>query len=56
MASKVIATSEYRYRATAAERRQYGGRTVTQFIVHREEDSKDPSKWKTVMGLSLIHI
>lgn len=48
--SRVIAVSKDRYRATAAERRQYGGSTVTEFFVFRGEDRDDPSKWKVVRG------
>lgn len=48
--SKIIAVSRYRYRATAAERRLYGGNTVTEFFVFRTEDKKDPSKWIIIRG------
>ncbi len=48
--SKIIAISEFRYRATAAERRLYGGNTVTDFIVFRKEDEKDASKWLKIRG------
>ena len=48
--SKIIAVSKDRYRASAAEKRMYGGNTVTDFYVHREEDKNDPSKWKIVRG------
>lgn len=41
---KIVAVSKERYRATAAQRRLYGGSTVTEFWVHRAEDAKDPSK------------
>jgi len=46
----IVAVSKDRYRATAAERRLYGGSTVTEFYVYRREDEKDPSKWKVVRG------
>lgn len=48
--AKIIAHSEYRYRATASQKRAFGGSTVTQFIVYRSEDAKDPSKWLRVVG------
>jgi hypothetical protein len=48
--SRILATSRYRYRATAAERRLYGGNTVTEFFVYRAEDAKDPSRWRIVRG------
>lgn len=47
---KVLASSRYRYRATAAERRQYGGSTVTEFFVYRAGDEDDASKWLVVRG------
>jgi len=50
MAAKIIAISEFRYRATASERRLYGGNTVTDFIVFRKEDEGDPSKWLKIRG------
>lgn len=45
---KIIANSFERYRATAAERRMYGGATVTKFYVYRA--GEHPSKWLIVMG------
>jgi hypothetical protein len=48
--SKVFASSRHRYRASAAERRMYGGATVTEFFVYRAEDRGDASKWKIVVG------
>ena len=50
MTTKVFASSKDRYRATAAERRAYGGSTVTDFYVWRAGDEKDASKWKVVRG------
>lgn len=47
---KLVATSFERYRATAAQRRLHGGRTVTRFYVYRPEDRDEPSKWVTVEG------
>ena len=45
---KVFAKSEYRYRASASERRLYGGSTVTQFLVGYE--GSEPSTWMNIMG------
>ena len=47
---KLLAFSKDRYRASAAERRQYGGATVTEFYVMRPEDRHNPSAWKKVFG------
>jgi len=47
---KIVAYSKDRYRASAAERRLYGGATVTEFFVHFEEDAKDASKWQIIRG------
>jgi hypothetical protein len=50
--SKVVATSTERHRASAAERRQYGGDTVTTFFVHFARDGA-PSmayKWEKIDG------
>jgi hypothetical protein len=47
---KIEAHSFERYRASAAERRQYGGSTVTKFYVFFAKDRNDASKWKTIMG------
>lgn len=47
---KIIASSFERYRATAAERRMYGGATVTKFYVYRAEHKSDPSKWLVIVG------
>lgn len=46
MTIKLEAHSLNRYRASAAERRQYGGITTTEFIVTR----KDTGEMMTVMG------
>lgn len=45
---KVFAQSEHRYRASASERRMYGGNTVTQFLVGFEGSAA--STWKSIMG------
>ena len=45
---RVFAKSEYRYRASASERRLHGGSTVTQFLVGYE--GSDPSTWMRIMG------
>ena len=47
---KILADSIERYRASAAERRRYGGNTVTIFLVYRAEDAKDPAKWLKIAG------
>lgn len=47
---KIVASSRYRYRASAAERRAYGGNTVTEFFVYRAEDAKSPERWRIVKG------
>ena len=39
---KLIAVSKDRYRATASERRLYGGNTKTEFWVFRPEDRDEP--------------
>jgi len=46
----VRAVSKDRYRATASERRLYGGSTVTEFYVYRDEDRNNPAAWKIVTG------
>lgn len=50
MPGKIIAVSKDRYRASASEKRLYGGSTITEFYVFKEEDEKDPSKWKVITG------
>lgn len=50
MQTKLVAFSKNRYRASAAEKRQYGGNTVTEFYVMRPEDEKKPENWATVFG------
>jgi hypothetical protein len=47
---KVIAISKDRYRASAEERRRYGGNTVTEFYVMYKDDERDASKWKKIFG------
>lgn len=47
---KIEAFSKARWRATASERRAYGGSTVTEFWVHRASDKHDASKWKVIKG------
>jgi hypothetical protein len=47
---KVIAVSKDRYRASAEERRRYGGNTVTEFYVMYKDDERDASKWKKIFG------
>ncbi len=46
--SKLFAVSQNRYRASALERRLYGGNTVTQFLIGVE--GSDPKTWENVMG------
>lgn len=46
----ILAVSKERYRASASERRRYGGSTVTEFWVYRREDAKEPTKWHVVRG------
>jgi len=46
----VLAVSKDRHRASASERRMYGGAAVTDFYVYRRETKNDPSKWKVVRG------
>jgi hypothetical protein len=48
MAKQVWATSKHRYRASAAEKRMYGGATVTVFLVGYEGD--DAKNWVEVTG------
>lgn len=50
MKPKILASSRYRYRASAAERRQYGGATVTEFFVYRAEDAHNADRWRIVRG------
>lgn len=45
---KVEALSEYRYRATADERRRYGGNTVTDFMVYFADEG--PGKSTRIRG------
>ncbi len=46
----VIAISKDRYRASAEEKRRYGGSTVTTFYVMRSADEDDASKWDVITG------
>lgn len=45
---KLKAISKERYRATAAQRRLYGGKTVTRFC--RVEDRENHANWVVVEG------
>ena len=47
---RIVAVSTDRYRASAAERRQYGGATVTDFLVYREEDRHHSERWVKIRG------
>lgn len=47
---KIEAHSFERYRASASERRLYGGSTVTKFYVFFAKDRHNASAWKTIMG------
>ena len=47
-APKVFATSKERYRASASEKRAYGGSTVTVFIVGYE--GSPASEWVDITG------
>ena len=47
---KIVASSQERYRASAAERRMYGGSTVTKFFIFYKDDKDDPNKWLMVTG------
>lgn len=42
-------TSEYRYRASASERRLHGGSTVTQFLIE-DPNFEGSARWHKVMG------
>jgi hypothetical protein len=44
------ASSQERWRASASERRRYGGSTVTKFFVSRDGFNDSPSEWLTVIG------
>lgn len=48
MTANVFATSINRYRATAAEKRIYGGATVTEFLCG--VDGAAPSTWRKIVG------
>lgn len=45
---KLFASSQYRYRATASERRLYGGNIVTEYLVG--EEGSNASTWLTIRG------
>jgi hypothetical protein len=47
---RLFASSKDRYRATAAQRRLYGGAAITEFYIFRKEDRNDASKWLVVTG------
>lgn len=47
---KMWAQSKHRYKANAAERKLYGGATVTDFWVGYAGDERDASKWVVVRG------
>lgn len=46
--SKVFAVSQERWRASAAEKRAYGGSTVTKFLVGYE--GSEPATWQNIVG------
>jgi hypothetical protein len=48
MKTKIFAKSINRYRASASEKRAYGGSTVTEFLVGVE--GSNASTWKKIMG------
>jgi hypothetical protein len=48
VSNKVFAVSENRYRASAAERRAYGGKTVTEFLVGFV--GSDAATWVRING------
>lgn len=45
------AVSKERYRATASEKRLYGGSTITIFWCGKKEDKDNASKWITIKGV-----
>lgn len=45
---KLITVSKSRYDGGVRALRQYGSSTITTFIVLRQEDKDDPSRWATV--------
>lgn len=49
---EVLAFSHERYRASASERRIYGGKTITVFLCMRKEDQDGAfaSRWITIKG------
>jgi hypothetical protein len=48
--SELWASSKDRYRASAKEKRMYGGSTVTEFYVGKKGDEDDASKWVVQVG------
>ena len=48
MTDKLFASSQFRYRASASEKRTYGGSTVTDFLVGVE--GSDASTWMKIRG------
>lgn len=50
MAGKIIATSSSRYNGGVAAKRKYGSSTITTFVIYREENASDASKWEYVEG------
>ena len=48
MTDKLFASSQFRYRASASEKRTYGGSTVTDFLVGVE--GSNPSTWMKIRG------
>lgn len=47
---KILAHSFERYNGGVRIKRLHGSSTVTRFYVYREEDEKDPSKWRKIEG------
>jgi len=45
---KLFASSQYRHRASPSEKLQYGGSTVTEFLVGVE--GSDASTWQRIQG------
>jgi len=48
---EVWAASKERYRASASEKRLYGGSTITIFWCGKKEDKDNPAKWITINGV-----
>jgi hypothetical protein len=47
---KIIATSSSRYNGGVAAKRKYGSSTITKFLIYREENANDVSKWVYIEG------